>query len=66
MAKILSSRRRGSATNRGAVEIITFANAVRFLYDRVDVERMRVVRANQGLFKLDRMRGLLAALGNPH
>lgn len=66
MAKILSSRRRGSTSNRGAVEIITFANAVRYLYDRVDVERMRVIRANQGLFKLDRMRGLLAALGNPH
>ncbi len=66
MAKSLSPRRRGSTSSRDTVEIVTFANAVRFLYDRADVERMRVVRANQGLFKLDRMRGLLAALGNPH
>ena len=66
MAKSLSPRRRGPTSSRDAVEIVTFANAVRFLYDRTDVERMRVVRSDQGLFKLDRMRGLLAALGNPH
>lgn len=46
-----------------------FANyhaALEFLYDRVDIERMRASRIDPKVFKLDRMRSLLEALGNPH
>src|SRR5262245_61180954 len=49
-----------------AAEITTFPNAVRFLLDRVDYERMRLVRYDDTTFKLDRMRQLLELLGNPH
>lgn len=49
-----------------AVEIETFPNAVRYLLERVDYERMRVVRYDTNTFKLDRMRDLLEVLGNPH
>jgi len=49
-----------------AVEITTFPNAVRFLLDRVDYERMRLIRYDESTFKLDRMRRLLDHLGNPH
>lgn len=56
-----------SAPQRGpAVEITTFPNAVRYLLDRVDYERMRVIRYDDSSFKLDRMRRLLHHLGNPH
>src|SRR5262245_51539147 len=49
-----------------AADINTFPNAVRYLLDRVDYERMRVVRYNTPDFKLDRMQKLLDRLGNPH
>ena len=49
----------------GAVEITTFSNAIRYLYDRVDFERMRVVRYDEDMFKLDRMRQLMKKLGDP-
>src|SRR5690606_32772851 len=57
-----------SVRNRAtpAVEITTFPNAVRYLLDRVDHERMRVVRYDENTFKLDRMRRLMDGLGNPH
>ncbi len=48
------------------VDISTFANAVRFVTDRPDIERMRSVRYDTNTFKLDRMRALLDKLGNPH
>ncbi len=66
MSKLPGGRRRGKSPSRGAVEITTFANAVRYLLERPDVERMRVLRKAQDLFKLDRMRVLLDAMGNPH
>ena len=66
MSKSISSPRHRRAGGRGAPEIATFANAVRYLYDRVDIERMRVVRYDDKMFKLDRMRRLLRALGSPH
>ncbi len=47
----------------------TFANyhaAVKFLFDRMDIERTRVSRIDPAVFKLDRMRALLAVMGNPH
>ena len=47
----------------------TFAGyqaAVKYLYDRMDVERTRPSRIDPSVFKLDRMRTLLDLLGNPH
>lgn len=66
MAKVTPTRR--SVRNRvtPAVEITTFPNAVRYLLDRADHERMRVVRYDENTFKLDRMRRLMDGLGNPH
>ena len=66
MSKSISSPPRRGSGGRDAPEIATFANAVRYLYDRVDIERMRVVRYDDKMFKLDRMRRLLKALGSPH
>jgi dihydrofolate synthase/folylpolyglutamate synthase len=66
MSKAISSPRRRRSAGRGAPEITTFAKAVRYLYDRVNFERMRVLRYDEAMFKLDRMRDLLDALGNPH
>lgn len=43
-----------------------FEESTRFLYDRVDIERLRPSRVVADMFKLDRMRQLLARLGNPH
>jgi len=48
-----------------AVDISTFPNAVRYLLERVDYERMRVIRYDEANFKLDRMRKLLKLLGDP-
>jgi dihydrofolate synthase / folylpolyglutamate synthase len=66
MPKAASNPRR-SAKERStpAADITTFPNAVRYLLDRVDFERMRLVRFDEHTFKLDRMRKLLALLGNP-
>ena len=38
---------------------------MKWLLDRTDIERMRVVRYSPETFKLDRMRALLEILGNP-
>jgi dihydrofolate synthase / folylpolyglutamate synthase len=65
MTKPSSPRRRPSAKSP-ASEISSYSTAVRFLYDRADVERMRVVRYDEKTFKLDRMRKLLSLLENPH
>ena len=51
---------------RGTGEISGYQAALRWLHDRADIERMRVVRYSDDAFKLDRMRTLLAKLGNPH
>lgn len=47
-------------------EISSYSNAVRWLLERPDFERMRVVKYTDDTFKLERMRQLLAKLGNPH
>lgn len=68
MSKSLTPRRGGrsrSAPPAGGQEITTYSNAIRYLYDRVDFERMRVIRYDEDMFKLDRMRTLMKALGNP-
>jgi dihydrofolate synthase/folylpolyglutamate synthase len=46
-------------------EISSYSTAVRWLLERTDFERMRVVRYAEDTFKLDRMRALLERLGNP-
>jgi dihydrofolate synthase/folylpolyglutamate synthase len=65
MAKAISSRRQQPGT-RQPPEITTYTSAVRHLYDQVNFERMRVFRYDESMFKLDRTRELLEALGNPH
>ncbi len=42
------------------------AAARKFLLDRIDYERMRVMPYGLAEFRLSRMRQLLARLGNPH
>ena len=47
-----TSSRRGSRARRApAVEIGTYSQAVRCLHDRVNFERMRVIRLDSGSFK---------------
>lgn len=45
---------------------MSYQAAVKYLYDRVDVERMHAGRVSRDVFKLDRMRAIMALLGNPH
>ena len=50
----------------GVDKIGTYNSAVRWILELTDVERQRVVKYDEnGDFKLDRMRALLAALGDP-
>ncbi len=65
MATTTSSRHGRRACPDPAAPISTYSRAVRFLRDRVNYERMRVIRFDAGSFKLDRMETLLEALGNP-
>ena len=66
MVKTLSTPRPTGAGTRRPPEITTFANAVRYLNEQVNFERMRVVRYDESMFKLDRVRKLLRALDDPH
>jgi dihydrofolate synthase/folylpolyglutamate synthase len=52
--------------SRRKPEISTYAAAKRYLGERVDFERMRVVRFDKADLKLERMHVLLRGLGNPH
>lgn len=52
------------APNRGRQEAALLAK--KFLDGRIDYERARVIPYSARDFKLDRMRDLLARLGNPH
>lgn len=47
-------------------DLSTYANALRWLHERTDIERSRNVRYSDGAFSLDRMHQLLKLLGNPH
>jgi dihydrofolate synthase/folylpolyglutamate synthase len=67
MTRAVSSSRRGARRGgRPVTRISTYTEAVQYLLGRVNFERMRVGRCDASMFKLDRMRALLAALGNPH
>jgi dihydrofolate synthase / folylpolyglutamate synthase len=46
--------------------IPNYPAAVKYLYDRVDVERLNPGRLASDVLKLDRMHALLGALDNPH
>lgn len=59
------SRTNGSAPSAGSTAL-SFDDALTYLYDRTDIERLRASRAVADLFKLDRMRLLLSKLGSPH
>lgn len=72
MAKTPSSRPKSRDTSsspsrpaKSSVDIGNYSAAVRWLLERTDLERARVVRYNEDVFKLDRMRSLLAKLGDP-
>ncbi len=47
------------------IDINGYQAALKWLADRPDIERMRAVKLDDGAFKLDRMRALLAAMGDP-
>ena len=47
-------------------DMSSYANALKWLYERTDIERQRNARYSDDAFKLDRMRELLKHLGNPH
>ena len=55
-----------NAPKKGNLQKIeNFSSAVDYLLEQTDYERMRVVQYDETTFKLDRMRTLLDALGNP-
>ncbi|MHC5022442.1 MAG: bifunctional folylpolyglutamate synthase/dihydrofolate synthase [Planctomycetota bacterium] len=66
MSKSRPAPRKSQGRTTTALEITTYPSAVRYLLERTNLERMRVVRYDEENFKLDRMRTLLEHLGNPH
>lgn len=46
--------------------ITNYTTALRWLYSLTDHEKLRLVKYNDKTFSLDRMRKLLALVGNPH
>ena len=44
----------------------TYKQAITYLFERTDYERQNTLRYNVTTFNLDRMKKLLALLGNPH
>ncbi|MEM9414443.1 MAG: folylpolyglutamate synthase/dihydrofolate synthase family protein [Planctomycetota bacterium] len=49
-----------------ASSITNYTTGLKWLYEHVDHERLRLVKYNDDTFSLDRMRELLELLGNPH
>ncbi|MFI4860210.1 MAG: bifunctional folylpolyglutamate synthase/dihydrofolate synthase [Phycisphaerales bacterium JB063] len=49
-----------------ASSITNYTTGLKWLYEHVDYERLRLVKYNDDTFSLDRMRQLLELLGNPH
>ncbi|XAM00467.1 bifunctional folylpolyglutamate synthase/dihydrofolate synthase [Phycisphaeraceae bacterium D3-23] len=49
-----------------ASSITNYTTGLKWLYEHVDHERLRLVKYNDDTFSLDRMRQLLELLGNPH
>ncbi|MFZ9690548.1 MAG: bifunctional folylpolyglutamate synthase/dihydrofolate synthase [Phycisphaerales bacterium] len=65
-APVIEPRPAAKKGKAASSDISGYQAALRWLHDRADIERMRVVRYSDDAFKLDRMRTLLAKLGNPH
>ena len=57
------SKAKQSTSKLPAIE--TYSSAVHYLLNQADFERLRVVQYDAETFKLDRMRDLLDAIGNP-
>ncbi len=55
-----------SKRKKGEPAFSGYDAAVRYLYDRMNIERMNARHVDPKVFKLDRMRALLEAMGNPH
>ena len=49
-----------------ASSITNYTTGLKWLYEHVDHERLRLVKYNDETFSLDRMRQLLELMGNPH
>lgn len=49
-----------------ASSITNYTTGLKWLYEHVDYERLRLVKYDDDTFSLDRMRQLLELLGNPH
>ncbi|MAY75262.1 MAG: hypothetical protein CMJ31_11195 [Phycisphaerae bacterium] len=60
-----ASPRAGATKARRGRIFASYEAANRFLDDRVNVERLRAHRVKQETFKLDRMRAMLSAIGDP-
>jgi len=60
-----STKRSASKTKGKSHKIDTFSAAVDYLLNQTDYERMRVIQYDNETFKLDQMRALLKAIGNP-
>lgn len=56
----------GAGAGPGPETIVDYASAQRYLGARVDLERVRPTTETRDAYKLDRMRAILDALGNPH
>ncbi|MCP3905157.1 MAG: bifunctional folylpolyglutamate synthase/dihydrofolate synthase [Planctomycetes bacterium] len=69
MSRSATKNRRAQAskadTKNPVPEITTYTSAIKYLLNRTDFERMRVVRYDEETFKLDRMQRLMETLGNP-
>jgi len=72
-AKRGATKTSARSSNRGradqispASSITNYTTALRWLYEHIDHERMRLVRYNERTFSLARMRKLLDLIGNPH
>ena len=74
VARVQANPAEGGASNyqppdkrkRGQAAFANYHAALDWLYNRVNIERMIASRVDPKMFKLDRMRSMLEALGNPH
>jgi len=55
-----------SVSTPNPVKVTNYATAQRWLYQHVDHEKLRFVTYDSQAFSLDRMRKLMAQMGNPH
>ena len=60
-----TTRKRSGRRIRRRPDFQNYHAAVKYLFDHVDVERVRASRVDPQTFTLDRMRAIMKALGNP-